>query len=262
MMLVLDSGSYRPIRAVRGPFRSTLLCPKWRTGIPSHKRAVRRRMQRLARIFERVYGTPDLGNLADPLDEAIYILITYQTDLERARAVWAELKARFPLWRDVLSAPAAELERVLRPSGFQLSRARLIRSMLQVVRRRWGALSLQALEMLDSERAEVELRALPGLDIKGARCVLMYALGRAAFPVDSNVFRFMRRYGVVASSARYRRKSTHDELQDLVAPSDRYRFHVNLVVHGQRTCVPRNPRCGSCVVQRTCSTGRDSSRRA
>jgi endonuclease III len=31
---------------------------------------------------------------------------------------------------------------------------------------------------------------------------------------------------------------------------------VNLVVHGQRTCVPRTPRCEKCVLRQTCMTGR------
>jgi endonuclease III len=45
-------------------------------------------------------------------------------------------------------------------------------------------------------------------------------------------------------------------LQDLVAPRDRYRLHVNLVVHGQRTCLPRTPKCNGCVLRRTCPTAR------
>ena len=37
----------------------------------------------------------------------------------------------------------------------------------------------------DLAEAESELRKLPGLDFKGARCVLLYALGAAVLPVDS-----------------------------------------------------------------------------
>jgi endonuclease III len=237
---------------------ANLLLPPWRPTEPRQLQAVRRRMQRLARALDLAYGTPDLGNLPDPLDEAVYIILTYQTDLERARLVWRQLKARFPKWDCVLDSPDATLEQVLQPSGFQRARAKLIRNLLAAVRKRWGKLSLRSLESMTSEAAEAELRALPGLDIKGARCVLLYSLGRPAFPVDSNAFRFMRRYGVIADGAVYRRAATHDELQALVAPAHRYGFHVNLVVHGHQTCLPRNPRCAGCPLRRRCPTARGS----
>jgi endonuclease III len=219
-------------------------------------------MQRLARVLEATYGTPDLGNLPDPLDEAVYIILTYQTDLDRARTVWHHLKARFPTWAAALESPQDSLEQILQPSGFQRSRARLIRSLLAVVRQRWGQLSLRSLYPMTTESAEAELRALPGLDIKGARCVLLYSLGRPVFPVDSNAFRFMQRYGVIAPAAVYRRVATHDGLQELVAPAQRHRLHVNLVVHGQQTCLPRNPRCPGCPLRRTCASGTETASRS
>jgi endonuclease III len=220
----------------------------------------RRRVARLADALERAYGTPDLGNLADPLDEAIYIVLTYQTDLDRARQVWAALRSRFPSWDAVLLAGDDEVSDVLRPSGLQRVRARMIRQLLQGVVARWGVLSLQGLRAMPTEEAEAELRAIPGLDIKGARCVLMYALDRAVFPVDSNAFRFLRRFGIVRQRVPYRRRTTHDEVQGLIAPADRRRLHVNLVVHGQTTCLPRTPRCGACPVRRACAYGRDKGR--
>ncbi len=237
-------------RKAEGSVADALLSPRWRSGKVS---ALRGRMRRLARILAREYGTPNLGNLPDPLDEAVYIVLTYQTDIARARSVWAELKRCFPSWGGVLDAPVAKLELVLGPSGLQRARAKLIRQLLEAVRLRWGTLSLDALHAMGDAEAETELRALPGLDIKGARCVLMYSLRRPVFPVDSNTFRFMQRFGVVRPSARYRRKTTHDGLQALVAPDDRHALHVNLVVHGQQTCMPKTPKCGACPVRRSCA---------
>jgi endonuclease III len=235
--------------------RGELLQPWWQPETPSQRRAIRRRIERLASILELAYGTPDLGNLPDPLDETVYIILTYQTDLSRARLVWSRLKIQFPDWPSVLDSPPAELEHVLQPSGFQRSRAALIRKLLSAVRRRWSTLSLARLESMSTAAAEAELRMLPGMDIKGARCVLLYSLRRAVFPVDSNVFRFMQRYGVLSPEARYRRVSTHNQLQALIGPSRRHSLHVNLVAHGQKICLPRNPKCDECPVRRTCLRG-------
>lgn len=237
-------------RAVRSELAS--LQPAWFPSTPSRLRAIRRRMHRLTTVFSEIYRTPDLGNLPDPLDETVFIVMTYQTTLERARAVWRVFKTRFPTWQSVLDARAETLEEVLEPGGFHRARTALIKRLLLIVKQRCGSLSLRTLEYMTDRAAEAELLALPGLDLKGARCVLLYSLARAVFPVDSNIYRFMQRYGVLAESARYRRKATHDRLQELVAPDDRHRLHVNLVVHGRTTCLPRNPRCSVCVVRRTC----------
>jgi endonuclease III len=239
---------------------ATAISSGWRALAAVEVRGTRRRMQRLTAVLAARYGTPDLGNVADPLDEAIYILLTYQTDLARARQVLAALRVAYPSWQAVLDAPEDAVSEVLRPSGFHRARARLIRCLLAAVAHRWGALSLEPLRVMSDEDAEAELRALPGLDIKGARCVLMYSLGREVFPVDSNVYRFMQRYGVLAQSARYRRRSTHDDLQALIPPTAQYALHVNLVVHGQMTCLPQKPLCSTCPVRRTCPTGRGQSR--
>lgn len=240
-------------RRIASHFGLKLLRPTWRPKTSEQLQVIRRRMARLSVALEREYGTPDLGNVADPLDEAVYIITTYQTNLERAAEIWANLRARFPNWKQVLDASVVELRQVLRPGGLHRNRAKLIQRLLLAVRSRWGELSLNALGNMTSRAAEAELRALPGLDIKGARCVLMYSLRRAVLPIDSNTFRFMQRYGVIASNARYRRLATHDGIQELVAPSQRYRLHVNLVAHGKSTCTPRNPKCFSCPVQRTCA---------
>ncbi len=106
---------------------------------------------------------------------------------------------------------------------------------------------------MDDEEAERILTRLPGLSWKGGRCVLLYSLGRAVFPVDGNTFRIFKRVGVLSSSSVYRRRALHDGLQRAVEPSRRKPFHINLVVHGQRTCVPGRPRCSTCVARGMCA---------
>jgi endonuclease III len=218
--------------------------------------AQRAQLRRAARVLERTYGTPDLGNLPDPLDEAVYILLTYQTDIPRARAVWRDLRSEFPTWEGVERGLPARLAEVLRPVGLHEQKARAIQRLLSAVRARAGNLTLDHLRDRSPEDAERELRALPGLDFKGARCVQMYSLGHRVFPVDSNAFRFMQRFGAIARRTVYRRRSTHDRIQQLVPPSVRYALHVNLVAHGQVVCRPVRPLCGACPLRRACRTGR------
>jgi endonuclease III len=206
------------------------------------------------RLIELGYGTPwaELGNKADPLDEAVYIILSFQTGLDRARATWSKLQTTYKIWPELEGESDERLANVLREGGLQLQKARLIKGLFAEIRRRVGRLSLDILRSMSLEDAERFLLGLPGLSWKGARCVLLYSLGADAFPVDINTFRILRRLGVIPRSAIYRRRSLHDALQNQVAIGRRGPLHVNLVVHGQRTCLPRNPRCSLCPLVVTC----------
>ena len=214
----------------------------------------RERFLLLDHLLDAEYGAPEsvLGNQPNALDEAVYIILSFQTDLRRFRVTWASLRAAFPRWDDADRAPVNEIADVLRAGGLHQQKARAIKRLLRAVRGEFGELSLAALREMDDAAAERVLTKLPGLSWKGARCVLLYSLQRDVLPVDGNTFRILRRAGVIPGSAAYRRKSLHDGLQAAVPVDRRRPFHVNLVVHGQRTCLPASPRCESCSALHAC----------
>lgn len=218
------------------------------------RRGAKGRLAHMDGLLEVAYGTPeaDLGNQSDPLDEAIYIILSFQTDLARFSSTWSKLRAAYPTWDAIERARAREVARVLRQGGLQSQKTRTIRRLLSKVRHVAGELSLDYLRTMNDEDAERQLMRLPGLSWKAARCVLLYSLGRDVLPIDSNTFRILKRTGVLSREAVYRRRTLHDALQDAVPPSRRRTLHVNLVVHGQRTCRPRDPQCSRCPLRIDC----------
>lgn len=214
----------------------------------------RKRIHVLDRLLDETYGAPEalLGNQSDPLDEAVYIILSFQTDLPRFAETWRALRSAFPRWEDAESASVARIADALKIGGLHYQKAKAIKRLLQAVRRETGELSLHWLRELSDADAERVLTRLPGLSWKGARCVLLYSLGRKVFPVDSNTFRILQRAGIIPQASVYRRRALHDCLQAAVPPSRRRAFHVNLVVHGQRTCLPQNPRCLDCCLLSVC----------
>jgi endonuclease III len=211
-------------------------------------------LHKLEGTLQKAYGAPQssLGNKRNPLNEAIYIILSYQTNLSRSKLIWGRLRSSFPRWNELETARTSHLMRVLLEGGLQRQKAREIKALLRAVRKLFGKLSLNSLRKEPDEQVERVLTQLPGLSWKGARCVMLYALGRKVFPVDINTVRILKRAGIIRADAVYRRKSFHDALQAAVPESVRNRFHVNLVVHGQRTCLPKNPRCESCAIRTTC----------
>lgn len=171
-----------------------------------------------------------------------------------------KLREAYATWDELERAPVSAVAAVLREGGLHRQKARVIKQLLSRTRNVAGNLSLELLHSMDTDEAERFLTRLPGLSWKGARCVLLYSLHRDVLPVDGNTFRVLKRTGVIARDAVYRRKSLHDALQLAVEPRRRRRLHVNLVVHGQRICLPRAPKCPLCPLNRICSVGQTSSK--
>ena len=214
----------------------------------------RERLHELERLLDQAYGAPEslLGNQADPLDETVYIILSFQTDLARFKETWQRLRATFPRWSDVERATLGDISAALRSGGLQRQKATAIKRLLRAVRRQFGEFSLDALHQMEDAEAERTLTGLPGMSWKGARCVLLYSLGREVFPIDGNSFRVLQRAAVIPLSSIYRRLSLHDAIQEAIDPSLRRRFHVNLVIHGQEVCRRLRPRCEACPAASLC----------
>ena len=62
----------------------------------------RERLLLLDDLLDAAYSAPEalLGNQPDALDEAIYIILSFQTDLPRFQGTWRNLRSAFPRWED------------------------------------------------------------------------------------------------------------------------------------------------------------------
>lgn len=207
----------------------------------------------IAKVVNRLRDTYDfdyLGNLDDPLDELVYIVLSSRTRFDVFRRTFANLKAEFPSWEDVSVARVGTIEQILAPSGLSRKKARWLKDTLAEIREREGEMSLARLSLLSDVEAEAYLTSLPGVGLKTARCVLMYSLHRQVLPVDANVWRLLERLEVVPPDVHY--YQIHNLAQDLVPAPLRRDFHIFAVIHGRMTCTPRNPKCHLCPLMNGC----------
>ena len=212
--------------------------------------------QALTRMLQVMYPERDLGNQADPLDELIYIMISRRTREGSYQDVFSRLKARFPRWADMAAATVDEIHSVTGRAGLGIQRAADLQQALLLIHAQFGRYSLDDLHGWTDDRAEAFLITLPGVGPKTAYCVLMYSLGRAAFPVDTHNLRVLARMGVFSGAGLdltgLDHKCAQAVLADLIAPELRHSLHVSLVLHGREVCQPQ-PRCDDCAVRNMCS---------
>jgi endonuclease-3 len=83
--------------------------------------------------------------------------------------------------------------------------------------------------------------------------VLVFSLGRAAFPIDTHVHRVTKRLGWIPPNAPA--DKAHALLKVAVPAELRYELHVQLIAHGRTICKARAPRCSECPLLDLCDAG-------
>jgi endonuclease-3 len=157
---------------------------------------------------------------------------------------------RYPSWQAIADAPTDEVITTIQVGGLAQQKAPRIQAILRAVESRSPDWDLGFLRQLPLDEARAWLRALPGVGPKTAACVLLFALGLPAMPVDTHVERVAKRLGLIPAKASP--EQAHHLLEALVDPSDYYTFHMLLIKHGRRLCSARRPQCNRCPLAPDC----------
>jgi endonuclease III len=214
----------------------------------------RDRIGEIASLLQNKYPATNLGNKTNPLDELLFILLSLQTNEDLYIRSYAAFKKAFPKWDDVVNTKVSKIERVIQESGLAKQKAVHIHSIAKKLRADFGRVTLAPLRRMDSTEAERYLLSLPGVGIKTARCVLMYALGHDVFPVDTHCARVMDRLQLITWNGK-RLETVANAAQEIVPPDLRKHLHILLVQHGRSVCRSK-PNCYSCVLAATCPSAR------
>ncbi|WP_051935410.1 endonuclease III [Deinococcus sp. YIM 77859] len=211
-------------------------------------------IRRLAQTYLPARPAPRVS--PEPLDDLIQIILAQQNTAAHARRQFAALQAAYPVWEAALADGPDGVEAVLRAAGGGLTRTKAdyIWNMLFRLEETRGHLSLRDLRQMDDAAARALLEALPGVGMKTASLLLLFALARPAIPVENNIHRVAERLDLIP--ARWNVLKA-ERWFDEVLPRDwatRYTFHVSAIRHGRQTCLTRRPHCGACVLQDLCPT--------
>ena len=199
--------------------------------------------ERLAVVF------PGTAEALAPLHHAgsfellVATILSAQCTDERVNLTTPALFARYPDADALAAADPAELEELIRPTGFFRSKARNLIGMAQGVVGRFGGEVPSRME---------DLVTLPGVGRKTANVVRSQAFGLPGLPVDTHVLRVSRRLGLTEESDPVRVES---DLNGMIPPAERGAFSIRVILHGRATCRARNPGCSTCVLSDFCPTG-------
>lgn len=212
----------------------------------------RPKLAEIARRLDAVYGPRPWRRHGSPIDELVATVLSQHTsDINTDRA-FRTLRKRFPTWEDVRTAPVTEIANAIRSGGLAEVKAPRIKRILEAIVHDRGSLDLGHLDGLPVAEARRWLMRLDGVGPKTASCVLLFAFGKPALPVDTHVHRVTLRLGLIPSGTGAAK--AHELLEsELGDDLDRvYAFHVEAIAHGRQVCTARRPHCDRCSLTDCC----------
>ena len=170
---------------------------------------------------------------------AATILSAQCTDVMVNRVTPA-LFARYPSPAALAAADPAELEEIIRPTGFYRAKARSLIGMAAAVEERFGG---------EVPGTMAELVTLPGVGRKTASVILGHWFDEPAIAVDTHVLRLSRRLGLSESDDPVRVEADLKEVWPRQMWAD---TGLRLIMHGREVCTARRPRCDECPLVNAC----------
>ncbi len=216
-------------------------------------RAEEKPIRYIIQNLERAYGVPKQPKQSDPLDMLIAIILSQATSDVNSHRAFAELKKKFPTWDAALRAREATIANVIRSGGLANQKAATIKSLLHQINAEHGTIDLSFLQTMSNEKAAKYLAQFRGVGPKTIACTLLFACGKETFPLDTHIFRILRRVGLIPPKCTDSR--AHEIMNAIVPRGKFYSFHVNLIRHGRTLCRPREPLCERCPIVEYCDYG-------
>ena len=171
----------------------------------------------------------------------VAVMLSAQCTDERVNKTTPSLFSRCKTIQDFADIDIQELENIIHPCGFYKNKAKNIK--------------LCAKQVLENFNGEVphtmeELTSLAGVGRKSANVILLEVFGIAeGIAVDTHAKRISNLIGLS------REKDPEKIEQDLlkIFPKESLKDINHLFVwHGRNTCIARNPKCNTCVLNHLC----------
>ncbi len=200
------------------------------------------------------YGERDLTPRRDPLHELISTILSQRTTWANEELAYKRMWERFGSWEGIRDAPEGELAKAIAPSNYPEVKAPQIKKTLAQIMEERGEAKIDFLKDLPVDEGLAWLTALPGVGIKTAALVLLFCFSKPILPVDTHVYRVSQRVGLISGKVRSS-TAAHKPLAKLLPenPHILYNFHIALLLHGQRVCVWKAPKCAECPLTDICA---------
>nr|WP_231867027.1 MULTISPECIES: endonuclease III [unclassified Anabaena] len=211
----------------------------------STKRKSLSKKQRAVEILTRLHQMyPDATcslTYSTPVQLLVATILSAQCTDERVNQVTPALFSRFPDAASLANADLAELETLVRSTGFYRNKAKNIQAACRMIVTEFNSVVPNTME---------QLLKLPGVARKTANVVLAHAYGiNAGVTVDTHVKRLSQRLGLTKYADPIH---IEKDLMQLLPQPDWENWSIRLIYHGRAVCKARSPACEACNLADLC----------
>lgn len=175
-----------------------------------------------------------------PFELLVATILSAQCTDERVNSVTPTLFTKYPGPQQLANAKPAELETIIRSTGFFRSKANSLIQCSQALEKEFGGKVPETME---------ELTALPGIGRKTANVILGACFQKPGIIVDTHVKRIANRLNLTTHTDPTK---IEFDLRALLPQKDWTGGSQRLLLHGRYVCVARAPKCDSCVIYDEC----------
>ncbi len=203
---------------------------------------VKKRARKIAKGLEKAY--PDAVcalSHEDPYQLLAATILSAQCTDERVNLVTPELFRRYPTPEKLARSSQADVERIIKSTGFFRAKAKSLRGMAVKLVDEFGGQMPRTID---------DLTKLPGVGRKTANVLLGTAFGIASgVVVDTHVKRIAHLLGLTKHT---NPEKVEQDLMSLLPKTEWVNFAHRLIHHGRRICIARRPKCTECPLLTLC----------
>lgn len=206
------------------------------------------RLQELYDALREEFGHRDWWPGETPFEVMVGAILTQNTNWDNVEKAIDNLEERGTLSpAAILNLEQDDLQDLVRPAGYYRQKAARVKRLAQWLMDNCDG-AVELLGDWPEDELRKELVSIRGVGPETADSIMLYALDRPVFVVDTYTLRVTTRHGLIHRNCGYYelQRLFQDHLpEDL----DLYRdFHAQLVEVGKRYCRP-TPKCQNCPVR-------------
>ena len=222
--------------------------------IPPRSSRAAKRLRRMHDELMAAYGPQHWWPAATPFEVILGAYLTQNTTWKAVERSLTNLRMAGALTpKGLLAVPLAQLQQLIRPSGFITRKAPALKAFIAMLNEEFGG-SLEQLASTPTAILRQRLLELPGVGPETADAILLYALGHAVPVADEYLRRIVERHGLLAPPIRSR--ISYDSLAGLTCQAFAEdpklqqaklynEFHALAVAVGKAHC-GRAAKCDGC----------------
>ncbi len=201
-------------------------------------------------------GCGDSPSVLDALVRTILSQNTSDKNSTRAKLSMDKVYGGSDKWDAIVAGGEAKLQDAIKSGGLSVVKSKVIISILQQAKEKYGEYSLDHLHNASTEDAMTEMLSFQGVGPKTASCVLLFCLQREDFAVDTHVHRITGLLGWRPKNAS--REETYSHLNVKIPDEDKYGLHILLVGHGKKCdeCKAGGKNSGKCELRKAFRKGK------